>query len=195
MLGAVLAAYVVLHLWQQWPVLEGREAWVDRARDYGLPLAFKLLLGAAFVAHAVLGFMRLRAPHPADAERGTALRRVQVVLGIALLVFLLVHVPAMQWSKGPHATVRDVYALMWDSFGRPGVLAIYVVGLVATCGHLGLGLGRAASTFGGPVLASRIAAGLLAALMLLCWLQVLARLAIGEPLFLPPSPLMTSEEP
>jgi succinate dehydrogenase/fumarate reductase cytochrome b subunit len=198
-LGVVLAAYVLVHLWQQWPVLEGREAWVDRARVFGFPIALKLLVGAAFVAHAVLGVMRLRAPHAADAQGTGALRRVQVALGVLTLGFLLVHVPAMQARPGPASTVRDVYALMWDSFGKPGTLAIYLVGLLAVCGHMGLGLGRAASTLavaqGASAQLARIAAAALAACVFLCWLQVLACYAIGEPLFFPPSPLMSSEPP
>lgn len=196
-LGVVFAVYVLFHLWQQWPVLEGREEWVDRARSFGLPLVLKLLVGATIAAHGVLGVLRLRAPHPADAQGGGALRRVQVVLGVVTLAFLLVHVTAMQWRPGPASTVRDVYALMWDSFGKPGTLAIYLVGLVATCGHMGLGLGRAASTLAGAqgpsALLARIAAAALAAFVFLCWLQVLASYALGEPLFFPPSPLMSAE--
>jgi hypothetical protein len=194
-LGALLGVYVVFHLWQQWPALVGRDAWLDRARATGLPGPIKLLLLLVFVGHMLLGAQRLRTGrHPADASPTAGLRRAQLFFGALTLFFLAIHVPLVQWTEGPASTVLDVYARLTDQLGRPGTLVAHVLGITAVCMHLGLGLSRAALTF-------RLAkdtswtvyvAGALAATVLFCWLQVLAFYAIGEPLlpfFLPtPAP-------
>jgi succinate dehydrogenase/fumarate reductase cytochrome b subunit len=192
-LGAVLGVYVVFHLWQQWPALVSRDAWLDRARSAGLPSALKLLLLLVFLGHMLLGAQRLRTgTHPADTSPTAGLRRAQLFFGALTLFFLAVHVPLVQWTEGPASTVLDAYARLTDQLGRPGTLAAYLVGITAVCMHLGLGLSRAALTF-------RLAkdtswtvyvAGALAAMVLFGWLQVLAWYAIGEPLlpFFVPTP-------
>lgn len=184
-LGSVLGVYVVFHLWQQWPVLLGRDAWLERARSAGLPGALKLLLLAALVGHMLLGAQRLRTgPHPADATPTSGLRRLQLFFGALTLLFLAVHVPLVQWTPGPAATVLDVYARLTDQLGRPGMLAAHLVGTAAVCAHLGLGLSRAALTFrlAKDLRWSAYLAGALAGVVLYGWLQVLACYAIGEPL-------------
>lgn len=190
-LGSLLGVYVVFHLWQQWPALLSREAWLERARSAGLPSALKLLLLLVFVGHMVLGAQRLRTgTHPADATPTAGLRRLQLFFGALTLLFLAIHVPLVQWTEGPAATVLEVYARLTDQLGRPGMLAAHLVGITAVCGHLGLGLSRAALTFGLAKGTSWTAyvAGALAGSVLFGWLQVLAWYAIGEPLlpfFLP----------
>lgn len=193
MLGGVLGAYTVFHLWQQWPALLGRDAWLDRARHAALPTALKLLLLAAVLGHVLLGALRLRAgAHPADDSPTAGMRRVQLFFGGLVLAFLAVHVPFVQWTPGPASTITDVYARLTDQLGRPGMLAAHIVGITAVCSHLGLGLGRAAVSFGlvRDTRLSSYVAGFLAAALLLGWLQVLGWFAIGEPLlpFLLPTP-------
>lgn len=183
--GAVLGAYVVFHLWQQWPALLGRDAWLERAQHAALPGALKVLVVAIVVGHALLGAMRLRmGPHPADASPAAGPRRVQLFLGALVLVFLAVHVPLVRWEPSPASTILEVYARLTEQLGRPPMLAVHLVGITAVCVHLGLGLSRAAVTFG-LAKDSRVSgyvAGALAALVLYGWLQVLAWYAIGEPL-------------
>ena len=192
-LGALLGVYVVFHLWQQWPALVSRDAWLDRARNAGLPGALKLLLLLVFIGHMLLGAQRLRSgPHPADASPTAGLRRAQLFFGALTLCFLAVHVPLVQWTEGPASTVLDVYARLTDQLGRPGTLAVHLVGITAVCAHLGLGLSRTALTFrlAQDTSWSAYVAGALAGTVLFCWLQVLAFYAIGEPLlpFFIPTP-------
>lgn len=186
-LGAVLGVYTVFHLWQQWPALLGRDAWLDRARDAGLPSALKWLLLAVALGHVLLGATRLRAgAHPADATATAGLRRLQLFLGALVLGFLAVHVPLVQRTPGPASAMTDIYARLTDQLGHPGTLIVHLIGITAVCGHLGLGLSRAAVTFGlaKDLRVSGYVAGLLVAVMLYGWLQLLAWYAIGEP-FMP----------
>lgn len=208
LLGVLLGLFLLAHLWQQWPVLEGREAWVDRARHSALPLIGKALLVVVVLGHVVLGFLRLRlsrlaaaAPH-GEAPQGAAqqteahqteaqqagLRWAQVALGVIIVAFVAVHWPMVAWSDGPHATVRDVYAKLWTQLGTPGQLALHTLGIGAVCAHLGLGLGRAAVTLGfahskGERTAYTWLAALVAFVVFVLWLQVLASFALGAPLF------------
>jgi succinate dehydrogenase/fumarate reductase cytochrome b subunit len=186
-LGGLLGVYTVFHLWQQWPALLGRDAWLERAQVAGLPGALKGLLVAVALGHVLLGAIRLRAGvHPADETRAAGLRRLQLFLGALVLMFLAVHVPLVQWSPGPASAITDVYARLTDQLGRPSMFAVHLVGVTAVCAHLGLGLSRAMVTFGAAkdTRAFGYVAGGLAALVLFGWLQVLAWYAIGEP-FMP----------
>ncbi len=193
--GVLLAAWLLAHLWQQWPVLEGREAWVDRARHFALPTIGKALLALTLLGHLVFGALRVASgPHPADAVHGPGIRRVQMALGVILLGFIAAHLPLVHWEPGPHSTVRDVFATLWTQLGQPANLALYTLGIGAACAHVGLGLGRAAVTFdlAHSARARAVAhwvAAIAAAALFVCFLQVLACFAIGEPLFvLPTSP-------
>lgn len=183
--GALLGVYTVFHLWQQWPALIGRDAWLERARHAALPGVLKALIVVALLGHMLLGAARLRAgAHPADDRPTAGMRRVQLFFGALVLGFLAVHVPLVQWTPGPSSTVTDVYARLTDQLGRPGMLAVHLVGITAVCGHLGLGLSRAAIT-AGLAKDTRVVLyvfGLLAGALLFGWLQVLAWYAIGAPL-------------
>src|SRR5689334_6904154 len=77
--GYALGAYLVFHLWQQWPALLGRGAWLERASHHALPQALKLLLFAIVVGHALLGAVRLKlGRHPADDSSTAGMRRLQL---------------------------------------------------------------------------------------------------------------------
>jgi hypothetical protein len=97
-----------------------------------------------------------------------------------------VHVPLVQWTPGPASALTDIYARLTDQLGRPGMLVVHLVGITAVCAHLGLGLSRATVTFGlaKDLRVSGYVAGLLVAVMLYGWLQLLAWYASGEP-FMP----------
>jgi succinate dehydrogenase/fumarate reductase cytochrome b subunit len=182
-LGSVLGGYVVFHAWQQWPAVISRDAWLERAQHAALPSALKLVVYAAIVGHMLLSVMRLRlGAHPADDSAAAGLRRVQLFFGA--LVFLAIHIPMVHWTPGPASTVLDVYARLTEQVGRPPMLAAYLVGTTAVCAHLGLGLSRAAVSLGVAKSPSGwiYLTGLLAAAVLLCFLQVLACYAMGEPL-------------
>ncbi|HEX2676270.1 MAG TPA: hypothetical protein VHM19_06510, partial [Polyangiales bacterium] len=64
--------------------------------------------------------------------------------------------------------------------GQPLVLLGYVVGVTALAFHLALGVVRFAQRRGGDARLARYAAGAVALLLWLGYLQVLGRFAIGE---------------
>jgi succinate dehydrogenase/fumarate reductase cytochrome b subunit len=184
-LGVLLGGYLVFHVWQQWPVVISTDAWLDRARHAALPTAGKLALAAVVIAHVVLGALRLRlGPHPADDSAAAGMRRLQLFFGVLVLVFLAVHLPLVRWTPGPASTVLDVHARLTAQLGTPALLVVHLVGLAAACAHLALGLGRAAVTFGlvRDPRALYVIGAVLATVLFFQGLQVLAQLAIGEPL-------------
>ena len=191
-LGLLFGAYLVFHIWQQWPAVISTDAWLERARNAALPGPLKLALAAVAIGHVLLGALRLRlGPHPADDAYDAGMRRLQLFFGGLVLVFLAVHLPLVRWTPGPASTVLDVHSRLTGQVGTPLLMLVHLVGLAAACGHLALGLGRAAATFGlvrdpRPVY---VAGALAAGFLFFQGLQVLAVFAIGEPLipFLSPT--------
>jgi succinate dehydrogenase / fumarate reductase cytochrome b subunit len=191
-LGVVpLGAFLFLHVYDQWPAIYHRELWVDRARHaISHPWAIALVL-VPLGLHAALGSVRLvhARADAGDALHGpAALRVIQAVTGALVLGFVIYHV-AQLWSvgDGPHESVRAGYALMWQALGRPLDLAIYLVGISATCFHFAHGLARAAVTFGlarstRALTFARLSAGLIGFVLWALLLQLLGHFALGAPL-------------
>jgi hypothetical protein len=76
---------------------------------------------------------------------------------------------------------------MWQVLGRPFDLAIYLVGISATCFHFAHGLSRAAVTFGlarstRAVMFARLSAGVIGFALWALLLQLLGHFALGAPL-------------
>jgi len=191
LLGVVpLSAFVLLHAYGQWPALDGREAWTDDAVHRGLSGWLLALVLLAFVAHAVLGVLRLRRePRPQGDLRGpSGLRALQAATGIVAFGFVLYHVLSLGvLGGGPHAGVRAPYARLWNDLGRPRELAIYLIGTAAVCLHLGHGLSRAAvgwrlARSERALLLWRIAAGAVGLALFCLFVQVLSHFAIGTAL-------------
>ncbi len=189
LLGLVpLAAYLVWHVYRTWPVLESREAWVDRALHGPGRAVIVAVVLAPMAAHGLLGMVRWRR-RPADALTGApALRTLQAVTGAIVLGFTLYHLQQV-WAvaEGPHASPRTAYAALMRTLGRPVDLSIYLIGITAVCFHLAHGLSRAAVTFRmartpAAVRGFRIAAGALGFFLWAAFLQVFAQFALGEPL-------------
>jgi succinate dehydrogenase / fumarate reductase cytochrome b subunit len=192
-LGVVpLGAFLLLHVYDQWPAMRHRELWVDRARHaISHPWAIALVL-VPLGLHAVLGcagLLRARTDVGQALYGPAALRVIQGVTGALVLGFVLYHVGQL-WSvgdDGPQHSPRAAYALMWQALGRPFDLAIYLVGITATCFHFAHGLSRAAVTFGlargaRPLLLSRVGAGLIGFALWGLLLQLLGHFALGAPL-------------
>ncbi|MGD8858701.1 MAG: hypothetical protein PVI30_01725 [Myxococcales bacterium] len=187
LLGLVpLAAFVVFHLWDLWPVLEGRDAWLATRRDGGR-LAVAALVIAPLVVHAALGLLRLRTRGSRPQVGGRAgLARVQLGTGLVVLAFLLFHL-AQVWGgvRGPHrAPGAAAYATLWSELGRPGPLLAYLMGVTALSFHLGHGLSRLPGTWGGGAnpggrLVARLVGGVCGFALWLAWLQLLAHFAVG----------------
>jgi len=187
LLGMLLLGLVCAHLWVQWPALQSRDAWGDRAlgdsmRDVALGLVVATLLG-----HVALGALRVRTRSGASAEQ-RGLARVQAVSGALVLAFVAYHVAQVWVSTGPHVGADQAYAVLWQTSGRPLQLVVYLVGLSALSFHLGHGLGRAAQTWGlartpRAIAAARWTGGIVGLGMWLAQLQLLAHFALGTSLW------------
>lgn len=196
LLGVVpLGAYLVFHLWEQWPALDSREAWVDRMRaTTSRPWEIALVL-VPLAAHAGLGAWRLLRRSRKEAASTSAARglaRLQVLTGGIAFAFIAYHV-AQVWQPiaGPHASARDAYAALWHALGRPLDLVLYLVGISCVCFHFAHGLTRAAASWGlvRDALAlrrARFAAGAAGFLLWGATLHLVGHFAIGEGLFAGP---------
>jgi succinate dehydrogenase / fumarate reductase cytochrome b subunit len=191
LLGAVpLCAFVLLHACGQRSALAGREAWVDDAVHHSLSGTLFALVVLSFLAHALLGVLRVRRePYVTGDLRGAAtLRSLQLASGVLAFGFVLYHVVTLGvFDSGPHTGVRAPYARLWSGLGRPYELAIYLFGMAAVCLHLGHGLSRAAVTWrlarsAQALLVWRVAAGAVGLAVFCLLLQIVAHFAIGASL-------------
>lgn len=200
-----LGAFLVQHLLYLWPALDGPGAWVAAHPTLQSRIGVAVTVLVLMLAHAVLGVRRMRARADGAARVELGLARLQLVTGIVALLFVAYHVLKM-WAHvdvdmGPHAAPYDDYATLWRELGHPLELAIHLVGVTATCFHLGHGLSRAPETWGSvrsgePArrrLIARLAGGLVGALLWLGYLQVLGHFALGEPLLRMGPPAQTLE--
>lgn len=196
LLGVVpLGAYLVFHLWEQWPALDSREAWVDRMRaTTSRPWEIALVL-VPLATHVGLGAWRFLGRSPKEATptwdtRGLA--RLQALAGGIAFAFIAYHVTQVwQPIAGPHASTRDAYATLWRALGRPLDLVLYLVGISCVCFHFAHGLTRAAARWGlvRDALALRRARFVAGAAGFLLWgamLHLVGHFAIGEGLFAGP---------
>lgn len=184
-LGLLLGAYVVHHLWMQWPALDGRDAWLVRAR-FGTFAWEVALVGLLLAAHAALGAMRVRHPPPGESPDARGLRRLQALTGAVVLAFLAYHVVQVgAFSSGPHAHALSAYGTLRRDLGRPFDLVAYIVGISCVCFHVGHGLVRVALGWNivrsaGSIRVARFAAGLAGFVLWLALVHVLGAFAIGE---------------
>ena len=145
-----LAAYLMFHLWEHWPILRGAAALrarLDRtAGTSGAAVLELLFVVLPLILHGVLGW-RLR--HERDEVRAYAsvqLRRLQLYSGLFLGLFLLWHL-AIAWLPrwwGPVEPAREFQAMV-DVLGSFPSAVFFVLGLSATCLHLAQGLPAAAA--------------------------------------------------
>lgn len=187
-LGLLLGVFVVFHAVQNYPAVTHADAWTERALETSLGFTFGLIVLGAVIPHAILGFasfLRYRAAVARSLVAPDWGVRYQLVTGLVVMAFIAFHVMQL-WPSGGgmHASVRDPYARLWNELGRPLPLAIYVVGVTAVAFHLGHGfarvLGRGRSII--PGIVARIAGGLLGFILLLLFVQIVARFALGEAL-------------
>ena len=187
-----LSLFAVYHLWQNWPALEGREAWTARAHPSALGRGLGISVLALLAVHAAVGVVRWArqrgtAPSQApgqDAAHGAGRARFQVVTGALLLVFVVYHVLQV-WPAGAsaaHAAAYDGYELMWQRMGRPLHLLCYVLGTAALAFHLGHGWARSfeAKPGHGVRMSVRYVAGIAGLLLFVLYIQLVGRFALGE---------------
>ncbi len=176
-----LAAFAAFHLWQQWPALDSRAAWVERASTWQLAWPLGALVLAVMAAHAWLGLRAARSERALAAPH--ALAGFQRATGLLVLGFLLYHLSQV-WppARGPHASVGDSYDVLWSALGTPAALVAYVLGVSALAFHLATGLARFAERRWPRISRTvvRYCAGALGLLLWLGYLQVVGRFAIGE---------------
>jgi succinate dehydrogenase / fumarate reductase cytochrome b subunit len=186
LLGVVpLGVFLIVHVYDNWPALRGREPWVDQAL-HTLPRSWAVALVLVPLGlHAVLGGLRLRR---APERPASGLRGLQALTGALVLAFVAYHVSQV-WSvsTSPARTPRAVYAALWRALGRPLDLAVYLVGISAVCFHLAHGVPRAAHTLR-PALSARalstlrVLSAVLGLALWLSLLQLLGHFALGQPL-------------
>jgi succinate dehydrogenase / fumarate reductase cytochrome b subunit len=189
LLGVVpLGSYLIWHVYETWPAIDDREAWVDRAL-HGPSRAWAIAWVLVPLAlHAGLGLVRFGRVAADELTGPRGLRVLQAATGVLVLAFVAYHVQQV-WSvsEGPHADPRAGYAVLWRTLGRPIELTIYLIGITALCFHVAQGLSRAAVTFRlartpRTVLRWRFGAGAFGFVLWFALLQLLAHFALGAPL-------------
>lgn len=139
-----LAAYLVFHAWEHWPVRVGRDALFARllhTQSIVLELLFVLL---PLLLHAALGLVLARDPEGVRSYVSPAFRKLQIGSGIVSALFLAFHL-VTAWLprvRSPHV-VGASYAAMLAWSGTLPLLVLHAVGIAAVCTHLGQGLGLA----------------------------------------------------
>lgn len=197
-LGALLGAYVCLHLWVELSALDGREAWLARTQAYGLGVGLGALFIVAMLVHGALGlrsFLATRRSVQAGGAPAHPWLAVQLVTGLLVAGFAVLHLaPLWPPDQGPHASVAAGYDMLWEHLGRLPVLLPYLVGVAALALHVALGAARALERLVGAEAGDaspdpsarrrgvRYAAFVLGLLLWLGYVQVVGCFAIGEAL-------------
>jgi len=181
-LATFCAGYLAVHLMQQAVVSESRAAWIAGMGAPSPPSAWQI---AALSAFALLGASALW-PWSSASPTERSRRRLERTVAVLTLAFLAGHAVQVVVGSGPHASAGDAYMALADALGRPLPLTGYVVGITATCAHLGLSLlaweaaaGIAASAV--PVFRALCFAS--SAVLWLGSLSVLSYFALGTSLF------------
>lgn len=155
-----LAVWTVFHLWEQWAVFAGRDAWTARmsATSRG-PLAIATELALIVVPLVVWGGLTVRAlvareslPGAARPDDHGAVRvvgRLAPLAAVGSIAFLAVHL-AQVWAPKliASATTTEQWVVLTHALGRPELLAIYAVGLSAVALHLAASLPAALEALG-----------------------------------------------
>jgi succinate dehydrogenase/fumarate reductase cytochrome b subunit len=189
-----LTAWSLFHLWEQWAVFDGRQAWIDRAGATSrgpIAIAIESVVIASLLAWAVLGGRaRLaRTAIGASAPEASFGERVIAILGRAgapiALAFLAIHVGHFWIPKVVEgATAIETWSRMTHELGQPWMIVLYAIGASAVAFHLAAALPRALEALGWIANEPRRRAAMLAscALALVIWvlsIQLVGWLATG----------------
>ncbi|MFT3923158.1 MAG: hypothetical protein QM778_11555 [Myxococcales bacterium] len=186
--GLPLVGFALFHAWQQSAVRAGRDAMLARLDATGHGVVELLLVVLPLLLHAgcALWLLARGGLRPA-AQAGyasPAFRRFQAITGLLTGAFLCVHVLGVWHPFLPAGRAFAVFGAMLDQTGTPLGAAGYVVGISATCVHLGQGL----SVFllrlwpGCSPRLSRTVGGLVGGALWLAFLDELAVYATGAAL-------------
>ncbi len=140
LLGIVpLASVAIVHLWQLSAGIEGRDAFEQRMNIPALGVVWVTvgLLGVAFGAHVVLGYIRLRGGAVRSQECRVARGNAQLAWGAGFVAVCCaaVHVNII-W---PALVLRDplmLYGILRSDAANYVLLATYLIGVGAFSLHL-----------------------------------------------------------
>lgn len=140
-----LGAYLIWHLWEHWPVLQGRDALLQRldrtAGSHGMVVVELLFILLPLGVHGWLGLRLRREVSGGEAYASAGMRRLQSASGLGLGVFLLGHLAVVwlpRWRSDASPAVA--YQALLDALGHFGAVVFYAMGLSAVCLHFGQGL-------------------------------------------------------
>lgn len=173
-----LAAYLLFHAWEHWPVGEGRDALfarLERSTSVAIECALVLL---PLLLHGAVGLWIARRPDPERVYADERYRRLQAVTGALAGAFVVFHVCTAWLPRvlDPNP-LGAAYGAMMDRSGTMSGLVLHAVGLAAVCTHLGQGLGAALPRLFPEHIEPRPARWLGGALALSLWLAFLNELA------------------
>jgi succinate dehydrogenase / fumarate reductase cytochrome b subunit len=174
-----LGAYLLFHSYEHFAVRDGRDAVLARLlRTTSWPVEVAAIL-LPLLVHAGLGVHLARFDEglPSSSYASPAFRRLQLVSGIFVMLFLGLHVAGV-WL--PRALAEDrpgaAYAAMLDQVGHLPGAVLYALGVTAVCLHFGQGLSVYFSRYGVLHLSPREGRFLGAGLGILLWLTFLDEL-------------------
>lgn len=189
-----LLAYVVFHLGETASAPAGRRSFAETVTGtaggaVAVGLETVLVIVPLFL-HASLGIhATVRDRYPlAESYPSEALRRLQRITGILVLLFLVVHLGHTWTSKVAGVDGGALYDRLMGSVGQPVFLVAYGLGVTALAVHIAQGVGAFAVTWGLVRTAGgrRAARGLGILLALAVWLvaiNTLAHFAVGRAVF------------
>lgn len=180
---APVGAYVVFHILVNATVIAGPEVYGRAGRalealpgrvwlewfGIALPICLHVALGI------VLGNTGWALGEPRPYRRAW-MQNVQRGAGAYLVFFAIFHVWSVRFSPDAARAEADFHRLMVDQLRHPGVLALYALGVVTACAHLGLGLLRILGAAPGAPPSRRVEAVVLASAAVLALIGVNALL-------------------
>jgi succinate dehydrogenase / fumarate reductase cytochrome b subunit len=173
-----LAAWTVVHLWNNLAAFTGGPAWEDSVTHYGHPLAHFTTMGIVLLPlalHTAWGIKRLVTSRPNNQKYGTFHNLkylVQRLSAVGVLLFLGAHIwKAMLEPRFVHGHPETFGDIAQNMAHHPPTLAVYVLGTLGVSYHLSNGLASFAMGWG--LVASRRALGLVEKAMWLVFFVLL----------------------
>jgi succinate dehydrogenase / fumarate reductase cytochrome b subunit len=179
-----LAAFVVFHAWQQWPIRVGRDEALARMAETSHPWLEWLFVLLPLAAHAASGLWLRQRGHAAPGYASPAFRQFQAITGGLVAAFLGCHVLGVWLPSVLAGTPLEAHARLFDQTGSAPGIAGYALGISAVCLHLGQGL-SVALLRAWPACPPRLAytlGGMVGGCVWIVFLDELAAYATGAPL-------------
>ena len=141
-----VGVFLLEHLFTNSRSLQGPQAFDEAAMELA-KLPFVVAIEALgiwlpILFHMVVGILIATTAQANTGQHGFArnwMYLLQRVTGIFLVFFLLYHTWALRFA-GEYLTSASPYAYVNEHLANPGVLAFYVLGVLAACYHFGNGL-------------------------------------------------------